>query len=80
MKSKKKITAQEFDKKFDDGKESILEHFDLSQSFKMVNVDLPLWAVKALDREAGRIGITRQALIKTWLVAKLDSMESKESA
>ena len=40
------------------------------------NVDLPLWAVSALDNAATRRGIPRQALVKTWLVERLDR-ESK---
>ena len=37
-----------------------------------VNVDFPAWVVAGLDREAGRIGIARQALIKLWIVERLE--------
>ena len=77
------ITAEEFDRKFDDG-EDITPYLDMS-SAKMrlhidlptvrVNVDFPDWVVKALDSEAGRRGIARQALIKTWLIDKLDGLD-----
>jgi hypothetical protein len=73
----KTITAEEFDKKFDDGEEDILQYFDLSkaqrpnQAPKRVNVDFPLWVVNGLDREAQRLGVTRQSLIKMWIAEKL---------
>ena len=38
---------------------------------KRVNVDFPLWMVQALDREAGRLGVSRQAVIKMWLAERL---------
>jgi hypothetical protein len=73
----KTITAEELDKKFDDGEEDILQYFDLSkaerpnQAPKRVNVDFPLWVVNGLDREAQRLGVTRQSLIKMWIAEKL---------
>lgn len=74
---KKPISAEELDKKFDDGKEDILEHFDLTKlrrpglEPKRVNVDFPTWVVEGLDREARRLGVTRQALIKLWIAERL---------
>jgi hypothetical protein len=38
---------------------------------KRVNVDFPAWMVDSLDREARRLGVTRQSLIKLWLADKL---------
>ena len=73
----KKITAEELDKKFADGEEDILEYFDLSKARrpglepKRVNVDFPTWVVEGLDREAQRLGVTRQALIKLWIAERL---------
>ena len=72
------MDAEEFDKKFDDGLEDIMEHVDLSsrvrpnREVKRVNVDLPLWMVEALDTEAKRLGVTRQSVIKVWLSEKID--------
>ena len=72
------MKAEELDKKFDEGG-SILEHFDLSTvrhpglETKRINVDFPMWMVDALDREAKRLGIHRQAVIKTWIAQLLDS-------
>lgn len=37
-----------------------------------VNVDFPAWVVAALDREAERIGVPRQSLIKVWIVEQLE--------
>jgi hypothetical protein len=52
--------------------------FDIGQGTKMVNVELPVWAIKSLDREATRRGVARQALIKMWLVDRLDAMATAE--
>jgi len=70
------MKAKELDKKFDDGK-SILEHLDLSkarrpnQEQKRVNVDFPLWMIQLLDKEAKRLGVPRQSIIKIWLAERL---------
>jgi hypothetical protein len=70
------MKAKELDKKFDEGK-SILEHLDLSkarrpkQEQKRVNVDFPLWMIQSLDREAKRLGVPRQSIIKIWLAERL---------
>ena len=81
----KTISAEEFDKKFDNG-EDILPYIDLSSkrtvadfekeilAIKKVNVDLPAWAIASLDQEAKRIGVTRQSIIKMWLIQKLDDL------
>jgi hypothetical protein len=78
----RKITVEEFDRMFDDG-EDIDDFMDWSKATrpnlvpKRVNVDFPTWMVNALDREAKRIGITRQALIKLWIAARLESEKAK---
>ncbi|MCA1778485.1 MAG: hypothetical protein LC637_03610 [Xanthomonadaceae bacterium] len=71
------MKAEEFEKKFDEGKEDIVNDLDLStarranQEQKRINVDFPSWVVESLDREAARIGVTRQSIIKVWLVERL---------
>jgi len=71
-----KTTASDFDKKFDDG-ESILQDLDLSKARrpaeeqKRINMDVPVWMLAALDREAKRLGVTRQSMIKVWLAERL---------
>ena len=72
------MKAKDFDKKFDDNKQEIIDDLDLStikrpnQSQKRVNVDFPSWVIDSLDREARRIGVTRQSIIKLWLVERLE--------
>ncbi len=76
----KKIKDIELDKKFDDG-EDISEFIDIDNPIKRVNVDFPIWMLDRLDEEAKRLGINRQALIKTWLNQVLEKKEnSKKSA
>ncbi len=71
------MKASELDKIFDEGKEDILDYMDLSKARKVnlepkrVNVDFPQWVVNGLDREAQRLGVTRQSLIKMWIAEKL---------
>jgi hypothetical protein len=70
------MKAKELDKKFDEAK-SILDQFDLSkarrpnQEQKRVNVDFPLWMIQSLDKEAKRLGVPRQSIIKIWLAERL---------
>ena len=70
------MKAFEFDKKFDDG-ENIVNLLDTSRicrpkdAQKRINVDLPIWMITALDREARRMGVTRQSVIKMWLAERL---------
>ena len=70
------MKAEEFDKKFEDG-EDILEYLDLEkaerpgQKQKRVNVDFPQWMIESLDREARRLGVTRQSIIKFWIAERL---------
>ncbi|MGB7414021.1 MAG: CopG family transcriptional regulator [Thermosynechococcaceae cyanobacterium] len=72
------MKAEELDQKFDEGV-SVLEHFDLRTlkrpglETKRVNVDFPMWMVEALDKEAKRLGVHRQAVIKTWMARLLDA-------
>lgn len=72
------MKASELDKLFDDGQVDIVEHFDWSKSTqpnletRRVNVDFPAWVVQALDKEARRLGVPRQALIKLWIAERLD--------
>ena len=70
------MKASEFDKNFDDG-ENILAELDVSRSrrpgeeTRRVNVDFPAWMVTSMDREARRLGVTRQSIIKMWLAERL---------
>lgn len=79
MKNKKKITAKEFDEKFD-GNENLSEDVNWERAIKKINLDIPVWAVRELDSEAGRRGITRQSLIKNWVIDKLDIIRKSKVA
>jgi len=73
------MKASDFDKKFDKG-ENIVGHLDLSkarrpeQEQKRVNVDFPLWMIQLLDREAKRLGVPRQSIIKIWVAERLEKV------
>ncbi len=77
-KAKPKITAEEFDALFDSGAD-ISEHVDWSAATRpgletrRVNVDFPAWVVTGLDRQAKRLGVTRQALIKMWIAERVEA-------
>ncbi|MDQ3507019.1 MAG: ribbon-helix-helix protein, CopG family [Actinomycetota bacterium] len=75
------MKAEEFDRKFDEG-EDITPNLDLSKTRRpareqrRVNVDFPEWMVAALDREAKRLGVTRQSIIKVWIAERLERRAS----
>ncbi|NBF41458.1 MAG: CopG family transcriptional regulator [Spirochaetes bacterium] len=72
------MRASEFDRAFD-ANEDITEYLDKSaakrpmQDTERVNVDFPVWMVDQLDREAKRLGVTRQSVIKVWLSERLEA-------
>jgi len=78
------MKAKVLEKRFDEGAD-ITASLDLSgarrvlQKQKRVNVDFPTWMIESLDREAGRIGVTRQSIIKVWLAERLEESASNES-
>jgi len=73
------MKTSEFDKKFDKG-ENVTGHLDLSkarrpeQEQKRVNVDFPVWMIQLLDREAKRLGVPRQSIIKIWVAERLEKV------
>ena len=70
------MKAKEFDRKFDEG-EDISKYLDLSRARrseleqKRVNVDFPAWMITQLDKEAKRLGVPRQSIIKLWVAERL---------
>lgn len=76
----KQIDAEEFDRRFDAG-EDMSDYIDWSKGAhiniepRRVNVDFPAWMVRDLDKEARRVGVTRQALIKVWLAERLEKIQ-----
>jgi hypothetical protein len=75
------MKAKKFDQQFDDGVD-IIASLDLSKSKrvlqdqKRVNVDFPTWMIDSLDREASKLGVTRQSVIKIWLAERLEATTS----
>jgi hypothetical protein len=71
------MKADEFDRRFDEG-EDVTDALDQTaarrpgQEARRVNVDFPVWMIESLDREAKRLGVTRQSVIKVWIAEKLD--------
>jgi hypothetical protein len=77
------MKAKSFDAKFEKG-EDLTGVLDLSKARKplqeqrRVNVDFPAWMIESLDREAGRLGVTRQSVIKVWLAERLEQIASNK--
>ncbi len=75
------MNAKKFDIDFDSGK-NVAESLGRSkakrplQKSKRVNVDFPVWMIESLDREANRLGVTRQSIIKVWLAERLEQAPS----
>jgi hypothetical protein len=75
------MNARELEQRFDAG-EDVTGELDLSQARrvnqeqKRVNVDFPVWMVHSLDREAKRLGVPRQSLIKVWVAERLEHATS----
>ncbi len=70
------MKEREFDRRFDEDKD-VTGYLDLSrirkpvQEQKRVNVDFPVWMIQLLDREAKRLGVPRQSIIKMWIAERL---------
>ncbi len=78
------ITAEELDRRFDDG-EDISAYLDWDNARRpgleprRVNVDLPSWMISELDKQASLIGVTRQSIIKVWLSERIKTEKSERS-
>lgn len=75
------MKAREFDEKFDRG-EDVTSHLDLAKARRpgseqrRVNVDFPVWMIASLDREAKRLGVARQSIIKIWIAERLETLDT----
>lgn len=75
------MKAKKFEQQFDAGVD-LTGSLDLSkakrvlQEQKRVNVDFPTWMIDSLDREASKLGVTRQSVIKVWLAERLEATAS----
>ncbi len=73
------MKAREIDKHFDTG-EDVSKYLDMSKAkrpgheYKRVNVDFPLWMIQMLDKEASRLGVPRQSIIKVWIADRLEKV------
>ena len=71
------MKAKQLDKKFDSG-EDITKYLEVSKAYrpeqeqKRVNVDFPVWMIQSLDKEAKRLGVPRQSVIKVWVAEHLE--------
>jgi hypothetical protein len=77
------MKAKKFDQAFDEGLD-ITSNLNLrkakrvQQAPKRVNVDFPAWMVESLDREANKLGVTRQSIIKVWLAERLAASNTSQ--
>ena len=75
------MKAKDLDKKFDAG-ENITQHLDISKARrpeheqKRVNVDFPIWMIQSLDKEAHRLGVPRQSLIKMLIAEHIEKVHA----
>ena len=71
------MKTKAFDQAFDKG-DDVSKYLDFSKATrpgreqKRVNVDFPIWMIQSLDKEAQRLGVPRQAVIKVWLAERLN--------
>lgn len=78
------MKAKAFDRKFESDQD-IIDDLDLEKASRprlktrRVNVDFPGWMIDELDREAKRLGVTRQSIIKVWLSERLEQSVSNNS-
>ncbi|MDD5319393.1 MAG: CopG family transcriptional regulator [Methylococcales bacterium] len=78
------MKAKELDQKFDNG-DDILDSLDLSKAKRVMqdqkrgDVDFPVWMLELLDKEASRIGVTRQSIIKIWLAERLEQLAANKA-
>lgn len=74
-----RVKASKFDQEFDEGKD-VSRYLDVSKARRpgleqrRVNVDIPVWMIQSLDREAARLGVPRQSLVKVWIAERLERL------
>jgi hypothetical protein len=76
-----KVKANKFDREFDDGQD-VSRYLDITKARRpgleprRVNVDFPGWMIDSLDREAARLGVPRQSLVKVWIAERLEQLRT----
>jgi len=70
--NKTQISSKELDKKFDECKD-VTKYMDFRKAItvRRINLDIPKWLLDVLDREALKLNVSRQAIIKMWLAEKV---------
>lgn len=77
------MKARKFEQQFDEGVD-LTASLDLSKAkralknLRRVNVDFPTWMINSLDREASKLGVTRQSVIKVWSAERLEAKAARE--
>lgn len=85
MKKHSTMTAQEFERRFDEG-EDITPYIDDSSirrpglEARRVNVDFPEWIIQKLDFQSKMIGVSRQSLIKLWVAERVQQEHEKQKS
>ena len=75
------MKASDLDKMFDEGKD-IIKYLNLSKAKhsefeqRRVNVDIPVWMIHSLDKQAKKLGVPRQSIIKIWFAERLEKEKS----
>ena len=75
------MKAKKFEQQFDEDVD-LTASLDLSKARRVlqeqqrVHVDFPTWMIDSLDREASKLGVTRQSVIKVWLAERLEATSS----
>ena len=82
-----RITTEEFDRIFDEGKEDVVGYLKLDtlhrpglDEARRVNISMPAWLIDVLDQEARHLAVNRQAIINTWLAEKADEVAARRVA
>ncbi|MBM6942569.1 type II toxin-antitoxin system BrnA family antitoxin [Collinsella intestinalis] len=77
-------SSEEMERVFDTGEESILDYADMSTlkkpgkaATRRVALDMNSAAIARLDSFAERYGVSRQALIKVWLMERMDEEDAR---
>lgn len=79
------MKAKDLDKIFDEGDVDFTQYLDLAKAFKpgqeqkRVNVDFPVWMLEKIDKEAGKLGVPRQSLIKVWIGERLEKKTARKN-
>jgi hypothetical protein len=79
-----KARARKFDEEFDRGRD-VSAYLDVSKArrpgleHRRVNVDIPTWMIESVDREAERLGVPRQSLLKLWIAERLEALRGRTS-